>query len=198
MDILRYWLAVILVVSLPPAMVYWGVGHHWVSRLRALGLVRTYAILGTAFVLALLPLLRFRDILIGSDRGYVPGLAWLGAALWLVSMYLEVKCRKHLKIKTLVGVPEFRGDVLDQPMITAGIYQRMRHPRYVSVTVGVVAAALVANFVGSYLAAVLLIPALYWITILEEHELVERYGPAYREYQSAVSRFVPTWSSRRS
>ena len=57
--------------------------------------------------------------------------------------------------------------------------------------VGVVATALFANYLGTYLLAVIFVPGVYVVTIFEERELVERFGEAYRDYQSRVPRLVP-------
>jgi protein-S-isoprenylcysteine O-methyltransferase Ste14 len=37
---------------------------------------------------------------------------------------------------------------------------------------------------------------LYGITLMEERELVERFGQAYRQYQQRVPRFVPRMPKR--
>lgn len=197
MDTLRHLLATVLVVSIPPAMIFWLVGHQTVALLRKLGLLRSYALLSGVVLLSVLPLVRFRALLVGADLGRSQALAGLGVVLWIGSIYLEVKCRKHLTLKTLVGVPEFRNETLGEPLLTEGIYGSVRHPRYVSVIVGVFGAALWANYSGAYILAALTVPALYWITILEERELLDRYGSAYRAYRSQVPRFIPNRQSRR-
>ncbi len=96
----------------------------------------------------------------------------------------------------LGGVHEFRGGPTDQLLITEGIYGTMRHPQYASVMLGVFAAAFGANYVGPYILAVLTVPMLHLITLLEERELVDRFGSAYRTYQARVPRFLPNWRSR--
>lgn len=196
MDTLRYLLSTVLVVSVPPAILFWLVGHQLVALLRKLGLLMSYTLLGGVALLSVLPLLRLRAVLVGADLGQSRELAGLGVLLWIGSMYLEVRCRKYLTIKTLVGVPEFSENPTNQPLIIEGIYGRMRHPRYASVMLGVFAAAFWANFVGPYILAVLTVPMLYLVTLLEERELVDRFGSAYVTYQGRVPRFIPNWRSR--
>lgn len=51
--------------------------------------------------------------------------------------------------------------------------------------------ALIASFVGLYVGFLLTVPALILIIVLEERELEERFGDAWRDYASRVPRFVP-------
>jgi protein-S-isoprenylcysteine O-methyltransferase Ste14 len=49
-----------------------------------------------------------------------------------------------------------------------------------------IAFALVVNYLGVYILFVSAFPALYVITVLEEHELIDRFGEEYRRYQREV------------
>lgn len=76
-------------------------------------------------------------------------------------------------------------------MLSEGIYGRIRHPRYVEVVIGTWAYAVFANHLGAYVVAALTIPSIHLIVLLEERELVERFGARYEEYRSRVPRYVP-------
>jgi hypothetical protein len=47
---------------------------------------------------------------------------------------------------------------------------------YLTAAVAGIAFALVVNYLGVYILFVSAFPALYLITVLEEHELIERFG----------------------
>ena len=44
-----------------------------------------------------------------------------------------------------------------------------------------------------YILFVSAFPVLYAITVLEEHELIERFGEEYRRYQREVPRLISRW-----
>ena len=72
----------------------------------------------------------------------------------------------------------------------------LRHPRYVVVLLSICAGALFTNYLALYLLCPLACLVLYGITLMEERELVERFGQAYRQYQQRVPRFVPRMPKR--
>jgi protein-S-isoprenylcysteine O-methyltransferase Ste14 len=67
----------------------------------------------------------------------------------------------------------------------------VRHPRYIAVLLGMFAVALFCNYLGLYVVVALTVPGLYVVAVLEERELLERFGTEYREYMERVPRFVP-------
>jgi protein-S-isoprenylcysteine O-methyltransferase Ste14 len=86
---------------------------------------------------------------------------------------------------------DYSPDPSPQELVTEGIYARIRHPRYLSVLLGLVGLALMANYFGIYVVVAAFVPGLYAIIILEERELVERFGDAYRDYCKRVPRLIP-------
>ena len=117
----------------------------------------------------------------------------LAGVFYLIAAAIEIQCRKHLKFRTLVGMPELVPEPATGKLITAGIYGRVRHPRYVSIFFGVVAVALFSNYLATYVVAGAMVPVLYALTFFEERELLDRFGEEYVEYSRRVPRFMPNW-----
>jgi len=67
----------------------------------------------------------------------------------------------------------------------------VRHPRYLSAGIGMMANALIVNYLGLYILLVSALAPGYLLLVLEERELLDRFGDAYREYQRDVPRLIP-------
>lgn len=224
MDTARYVLAVVIWATLPPAFLYWYLIHPFAGYWRTVGPARTYLVVGPVCLLALGMLLRWRGPVAGTDLGENWALFYTGLMLWGVSIFMERRIRKQLDFRTLAGVPELRprreGDAVGadpsvdrgegaasdaedstplpaqgSPLLTDGMYARVRHPRYVSVFVGTVGWSLMANHGASYAVTAALIPLTLGLVHMEEKELVERFGDAYRAYQARVPALIPRLGS---
>ena len=191
MDTARYILALLCVLTYPGAILYWLLFHGLIDFWRKLGTGWTYTIVLSAFAALIAATYVVRAPLLTVDFGTVPVL-WLAAGLsYLASVIIEIRCRKYLKFKTLVGLPEVRGDGDVGRLLTEGIYSKVRHPRYVSVWLGTLAVAFFTNYLAVYVIAVLLVPAGYLLVLLEERELRGRFGAEYAAYSERVPRFFP-------
>jgi len=191
MDTARYVLAVLLVISLPPAVAYWYVFHpfaaFWRRRGRWLAFgtqVVLFAVIGTS-------LYRLRAVLVVGDLGTNPWLIIAALPLGTAALTIATARRKHLTQRILVGLPEVDPKAYPGTLLQEGIYAHIRHPRYVEFTVGAIAWALVINYTAVYLVVGLTILTLLGIVPLEERELVARFGQAYQDYRERVPRFVP-------
>ena len=191
MDTFRYWVAVLLVVTVPPGVLPWYMIHPWHRFWRRLGPVWTWVVTGPVLLLSMVGLWSVRTTLIGRDLGtHGPWMA-VGVALYGVSIYFEMSARRHLSLRTLTGIAQLRGESGSETLLQSGIYGRVRHPRYVAVGLGVIAWGIVANFSGVYLLLAVVVLALAGVTVFEERELVDRFGDRYRAYQARVPRLVP-------
>lgn len=196
MDTARYVMGVLLVIVLPPALAYWCVAHPLAAFWRRLGPRWTLTILLSGFSLGIWGMWRIRDVLLGADLGTNYVLVGPAVLFYSISIYLELKIRKHLKFNTLVGIPEFSSGEDRGRVLSEGIYGRVRHPRYVAVIIGTLGWALFINYVGAYLMALAAVPGLYLVTVLEERELLDRFGEEYASYRERVPRFVPRIGAR--
>ena len=97
-----------------------------------------------------------------------------------------------MTFRILAGVPELETEPDKQgKLLDEGPYAVIRHPRYVEVVFGTFAYAAIANYVGTWILAVMLLPVIHLVVLLEERELRERFGEEYREYSARVPRYVP-------
>lgn len=191
MDTFRYVLAVMLVVGLPPAIVFWLLVHPLASLWRRIGTGRSYVILTVACVLVGAAVYRFRVQVLGADLGFqwallLPGLVLYGASAWI-----SVLTRRRLDLKTFVGVPEISGSGERGVLLQEGVYGVVRHPRYLSVIIGTLGFAMFVNYLGAYLMVLVSTLALLLVVVLEERELQARFGDRFEEYRSRVPAFFP-------
>jgi methanethiol S-methyltransferase len=139
-------------------------------------------------------LFRLRARLLGVDLGMHWSLVAIGAVLYGLSTWIALQHRKHLSIATMIGIPELspteqrRGKLLKD-----GIYRVVRHPRYLSAGLAVIAVALFVDYVGVYVLILLLFPLGYPMLFFEERELIDRFGEEYRQYQREVPQLLPRW-----
>lgn len=193
-DKIAYGLALLTVLTLPGALLFWYLIHPFAAAWRKLGRRPTYSIIFGLWVLLAYGLWQFREPLLRVRYGFNPWLSALAVVLYVIAIYIEINCRKHLKFYILSGGPELArygpGELLKE-----GIYSRIRHPRYMSLMFGLAAAALFMNYQVVYLMAVAFVPGIYVLVLLEERELKQRFGDAYVEYSREVPRFFPHWRS---
>jgi len=191
MNGIRYWLAVVLMVAGPPAILWWFVVHPLIGFWRRLG-----KLVSSLIVLALMVALGYylyvyRDTLLVRDLG-VNRLLWAPALLlFVLSAYFDARAKKHLKLHIMTGMPELDPEGSGTPLLKEGIYASVRHPRYAAVLVGIAAVALFVNYLGIYIFTVLTVPMLWLVVILEERELAERFGREYEQYRRQVPMFIP-------
>lgn len=194
MNSLRYAIALMLIVAIPAAIGYWFLIHPLVRFWRRIGIRLAYWVVCTLTlgIMAAMALLRGR--LLAIDWGTSPALVLLGLVCLAFSGWLLRLLRRQLSVKALVGVPELEpattGTLLD-----SGIYGRMRHPRYLQMTLALLGYALIANYPAAYLAWLFWLAGIYLVILLEERELADRFGNEYRAYCRRVPRFIPRRNS---
>lgn len=196
MSTARYVVAVLVWVMLPPAVIYWLMLHPFVDFWRRRGKVVTFWSIGIVFVGLMVLLYGLRELVLVQEYG-THWVLWLAAATsYVISIAIEARCRKHLKWKTLAGVPEVEADQSERKLLDQGIYGRVRHPRYVAVMIAMLAMALFANYLAIWLLLGFTIASLYAVATLEERELVASMGERYEDYRRRVPMFVPKRANR--
>jgi len=196
-DRFRYIVAVITIVILSAIPVFWLLVHVLTPLWRRIGPRATYVItLGIAVVVGVI-VYRNRTALLGVDLGTHWMLMTIAIGVFGFMAWFERKYWQHSNLKVLLGLPELSSAGQEKPRVMRnGFYAVMRHPRYFSGTIGLVGSMLLSNFVGLYVLVLLMVPLGYLLIVLEERELVARFGDDYRMYQREVPRFFPrTWKT---
>jgi protein-S-isoprenylcysteine O-methyltransferase Ste14 len=194
MDAVRYYVALVLLVVLPPALLSWIVIHPLAGFWRRRGPVAAYLVVVGIAVAMGAAIYRFREPLLRVELGFSWALTIVGVVSVVCATVLERQYRRHLTVGTLLGLPEL-SDKRESRLLTEGIYARVRHPRYVGLSLEILGFALFANYLASYFVTALTLPVLYLIVVLEERELLERFGAEYEEYMRRVPRFLPRLGS---
>ncbi len=118
MDTARHVVAVIIIVSFPPAFGFWLLAHPFMRFWRSLGPGLSYAIILCACIAGGVVTYRLRDSLLTVDYGTVPAFWPLAVLLYGLAIYIEIRVRRHLKRKILLGVPEFWSDTKPGRLLT--------------------------------------------------------------------------------
>jgi protein-S-isoprenylcysteine O-methyltransferase Ste14 len=156
--------------------------------------MRTYLIVLPIVIAFGVLLFRFRGRLLGADLGMRWSLIAIAVVLYGVSTWIAFQHWRHLSIATMAGIPELsptgqrKGKLLQD-----GIYRVVRHPRYLSAGIGVIANALFIDYLGIYILVLVLFPLGFLMLVFEERELLDRFGEEYRQYQQEVPRIIPRW-----
>ncbi len=194
-DKVRFYLALLLLAVVPPSVLYWFSIHPFIRFWRRLGILLTFVINYAAVIALIVPVLLFGRPLLSVDFGTNPVLIGFGILLLVVAAALRRSLSRHLRRRILLGVPELAPDTHGIPLLTEGIYSRIRHPRYVQFFLAVVGYALFCNYLALYLMIPGLAVILYLVVRFEERELRERFGAEYESYCARVPRFIPNLRS---
>lgn len=189
-DHIRYSIGAPIVILAPLGLLYWSIIHLWARRWRKWGPSRTYLIVVPGLAALGVLLFQVRKYLLGADLGTNWRLIGVGLVLWLPMIWLERQYWRQLSISTIVGIPELSQQT-EGKLVRDGIYGVVRHPRFTSASIGLIVNSLVANYAGVYILVLFALPSGFLMLALEERELVDRFGNAYREYQREVPQLLP-------
>ena len=190
-DTMRRGLGVLMIVTWPPALAFWLVVHPAIALWRRVGRWLSYSVVTLAMAAVGVLGYRMRNEVIGADLGFVPILILPALLSYGVAVVIYAQRRRHLTNRILTGVPELQADGRGGELLTEGIYSKLRHPRYVELSLGTFALTLFINHVGTYVLFLVFLVGLHGVVLLEERELLERFGEEYAAYQARVPRFIP-------
>lgn len=182
-------MALFVVVTLPVVLVFWLVIHGGIALWRRRGPGLAYSTATVAMVLVMIALGPYLELLLGRDLGTRPLLVVVGGVIYVLSLVALGPVRRSLRFRTFIGWPELAGEAHE--LLVEGPYGLVRHPRYLTVIVGIVGWALICNYVGVYLLSAAAVLGFLLVVELEENELAERYGDEYEAYQGRVPKLVP-------
>ncbi|MDP8980140.1 MAG: isoprenylcysteine carboxylmethyltransferase family protein [Acidobacteriota bacterium] len=192
MNSLRHIFGVLCILVLPSGVLYWFLIHPFARQWRKLGPARTYLIVLPVVVALGTVAYQFREPLLGKDLGTNWILIGIALLFYVSTTWFEFQYWKQINIATLIGVTELSATGHESANLAReGIYARVRHPRYASAGLGLIGNVLLINYLGLYIVFLLLIVLGIGLLALEERELVDRFGEAYRQYQREVPRFIP-------
>jgi protein-S-isoprenylcysteine O-methyltransferase Ste14 len=181
----------------PGGMLYWFSVHPFIGFWRRIGLHAALAVNGALIALVAAAVYLARRPLLSIEYGDRLPLAIAGGALLAASVAMRAVVTSRLTKKILMGLPELAPGSHGVPLITDGIYARLRHPRYTQVAVALLGGALLMNYLAAYVTCAAGLVALRLIVPIEERELRQRFGQAYDEYCARTPRFIPSFSARR-
>jgi len=180
-DLARYYLALVILVSVPGAVLFWFPIHPFAAFWRRAGAGPAYVVGFGVMIVAGAVLFLFRGPLLAVEFGASRVTAGAGVALLLVSAAIRRLWRKQLKISVLFGLPELAPHRYPPKLLTEGVYARVRHPRYLEFSLGGLGAALISNYPAAYVAVLFTVAGLAALVPFEDRELEARFGEEFGE-----------------
>jgi protein-S-isoprenylcysteine O-methyltransferase Ste14 len=181
------WLAAAVLFLHWPIPLYWLVVHprvdYWRRHVRAayvLGLLISWPPVTAGILLFRGDLFRTSPIV---PLAVVAGLTLIAAEIWIL-----IRVHSALGTARLVGTTELSGG---GEVARAGIYARMRHPRYTGSFLAVAGACLVAGSRAMWIASAVWLALMRLAIHFEENELRGRFRTDYQQYAKDVPRFFP-------
>ena len=112
MNTLRYFLALFLVITLPPLFLYWLLIHPFVNFWRGKGIGPAFTIILSVIIAGMIGLFSLRHFLLGIDYGSSYPLAAVGVTLLIVSGSAAIQAAKTPRYQNPAGLPRDRSRAL--------------------------------------------------------------------------------------
>jgi protein-S-isoprenylcysteine O-methyltransferase Ste14 len=187
------WLACVVYSTIPA---FWFMIHpfaaHWRKRRRSPYLLLLPARILMWIVMALITRPWHRITI------YATSWLWaLAIPLFALGVFLYTRSGGTFSAKHLGGLPEVHDAHRNQQLITTGIRSHVRHPVYLAHL-----CEMLAWSIGTGLAVCWALTTFAALTgtimiQMEDEELEQRFGDAFREYRNSVPALVPRFSGAR-
>jgi membrane glycosyltransferase len=128
MDRARYLVALVEVMLMPGALLYWFSIHPFVRFWRGVGARATVTLHIVMIIAVAFGAYLLRGRLLAVEFGTNPVLITLSVPVLLASFALRRALGRQLKMRTLMGIPELAVQPGSQRLLCEGIYARIRHP----------------------------------------------------------------------
>lgn len=191
MDTFRHTVALLLVLAVPAAFIYWLLLHALLPAWRRLGVPASMGVLWMSFFATALLVSLWRGSLLSIDYGFNPLCTAAGVICLAGAAVFRLQIERFFPWRAQIGLPEIDPAQHGHKLVREGPYAHTRNPRYAQIVLALLGWALLANYAAGYFFALLWVPLAAAIVILEERELGRRFGPEYEEYCQRVSRFWP-------
>ena len=181
------WLACVVYSSIPS---FWLIIHprvnFWRGRMRSPYRILIPAWIAMWIALAIITLPWRRVLLYSDPRTWIPA-----AALLVLSMYLYRAAKFGFTGAQLGGRPELETTEWEQRLATEGIRSRIRHPVYLAHLCEMLGWSIGSGLAVCYgLTAFAIVTGAFMLR-MEDRELEDRFGAAYREYRRRVPPLFP-------
>jgi len=110
-----------------------------------------------------------------------------GLAVTAAGFYLRKRSQRDLGEYSWCGLRILDG----HDIVMRGVYSRVRNPMYIGNFLAWIGVAVALSSAYGVLASLLAIPCFLHRIALEERQLAENFGDAYREYVGRTHRFIP-------
>lgn len=182
--------ALILMLQLPIPL-FWLVIHPAVNFWRRRPRAWYYRVALAVWLLSWAGLLIPHSWWFGKRFAWHPLLVMAALGLMAADIWLILQAERRAGWRVLVGLPELQPWDSVGSVVSGGIYDHVRHPRYLGMMLSWWAAVLLSG-ATRLLVLVLVFMGLALLAVeLEERELLARLGPAYAGYRRRVPRFIP-------
>lgn len=179
------WVAALIYATVPT---YWLLVHPFVGVWRKRG--ATLKGIGPLWLLlwVLAGLLTHRWLQIFLYRT-----PWslLSIVLIFSGLMIYSKARQHFSTDQVLGRAEIEPGKHEQRLVVSGIRARIRHPYYLGHLLNLTGLALASGSLALFVLWGFAVISGVWMVILEERELVARFGDDYRDYQRRVPAIFP-------